>query len=263
MAEVPNGRLAERVLFEPLAHWLAQLPDEMPPSLDRLDLFLQAAAGPPQSGGNSPIRFVAPPVPGMSYERRIFETGDVPTRPGNWHDAFNALVWLRFPLIKAALNARHVVARRADASRGALRDAATLFDESGMIVASADASLAEALRGHRWQEVFVERRRELKHRLRFIVFGHALYDQMRAPFFGLCGKALFVAVSRSALASPRLLADLDARLAGRLGNPAFLATPRDLSPLPLLGIPGVVDDNIDPAYYDDLRQFRPMKPARR
>lgn len=257
-------RLAKRVPYAPLAPWLAQLPDAAAPTLDRLDRFLHAAASPPLSGGNIPIRFVAPPAPGMAYERHIFETGCVPTRPGNWHDAFNALVWLRFPLIKAALNARHMgTARPGDASRGAPRDAATLFDESGVIVASADASLADALRGHRWREVFVDRRPELVRNLRFIVFGHALYDQLRAPFFGLCGKALFVAMSGSELASPRLLADLDQRLAGLLGDPAVLASPRELSPLPLLGIPGVVDDNLDPAYYDDLRQFRPLKPVRR
>ena len=130
----------------------------------------------------------------------------------------------------------------AESSRGAPRDAATLFDESGVIVASADASLAEALSGHRWREVFVDRRPDLDRSLRFIVFGHAVYDQLRAPFFGLCGKALFVALSAPELASPRLLAELDERVAGRFADPAFLATPRDLSPLPLLGIPGVTDD---------------------
>jgi hypothetical protein len=253
---------AGRVLFEPLAPWLAQLSCTAPPSLESLDRFLQASAAPLVSGGGAPVRFVAATGARMAYEARIFQTGCVPTRPGNWHDAFNALVWLRFPLIKAALNGRHVAARGGQAMRGATRDAATLFDESGVIVACADASLAEGLRGHRWREVFVERRAELAHRLRFIVFGHALYDQMRAPYVGLCGKALFVALDEAALASPRLLADLDRRIADRLADPAFLARPRDLSPLPLLGIPGVTDDNIDPAYYDDQRQFRPPRRAR-
>lgn len=259
---MPDAVLAERVLFEPLAPWLAQLPDEAPPSLDRLDLYLQTSVKPLTSGGSVRLRFVAAAAGGMPYERRIFETGCVPTRPGNWHDAFNALVWLRFPLIKAALNARHVWGQRAQSSRGAARDAATLFDESGVIVASADASLTEALHAHRWREVFVERRPEVERSLRFIVFGHAVYDQLRAPFFGLCGKALFVALPSPALASPRLLPDLDEQVAGWLADPAFLATPRDLSPLPLLGIPGVTEQSEDPGYYDDRRQFRPLKRLR-
>lgn len=263
MAEGAAGALAGRVLFEPLAPWLAQLSGTAPPSLDSLNRFLQAAAVPPLSGGGAPVRFVAATAARIAYEAHIFRAGCVPTRPGNWHDAFNALVWLRFPLIKAALNARHVAAQGGQAARGATRDAATLFDESGVIVACADASLAEALRSHRWREVFVERRAELAHSVRFIVFGHALYDQLRAPFVGLCGKALFVALDEPALASPRLAAELDKRLADRLAEPAFLATPRELSPLPLLGIPGVTGDNTDRAYYDDRRHFRPAKMPRR
>jgi hypothetical protein len=262
MAEGAAGAFAGRLLFEPLAPWLAQLSGTAPPSVESLDRFLQAAAAPLLSGGGAPVRFVAATSARMAYEAHIFQTGCVPTRPGNWHDAFNALVWLRFPLIKGALNARHVGAQGGQGSRGATRDAATLFDESGVIVACADASLAEGLRCHRWREVFVDRRAQLARSVRFIVFGHALYDQLRAPFVGLCGKALFVALDQPALASPRLPAELDRRIADRLADPAFLARPRDLSPLPLLGIPGVTGDNIDPAYYDDRRQFRPPTTSR-
>ncbi len=254
---------AGRVLFEPLAPWLAQLSGTAPPSLDSLNRFLHAAAAPPLSAAGAPVRFVAATASRIAYEAHIFRTGCVPTRSGNWHDAFNALVWLRFPLIKAALNARHLAAPGGQTARGATRDAATLFDESGVIVACADTSLAEGLRSHRWRDVFVERRAELARGVRFVVFGHALFDQLRAPFVGLCGKALFVALDEPALASPHLLADLDHRLADRLAEPAFLATPRELSPLPLLGIPGVTADNTDPAYYDDRRQFRPAKTSRR
>ena len=30
-------------------------------------------------------------------------------------------------------------------------------------------------------------------------------------------------------------------------------------PLPLLGIPGATAENENPAYYDDVRQFRPAR----
>lgn len=255
-------RLAERALFEPLAPWLAQLPDGLPPSPERLNRFLADRAVPPRSGGGANLKFVAATADRLPYERHIFRTGCVPTRPGNWHDAFNALAWLRFPLAKAALNARHVQSQSGATSRGPVRDAATLFDESGVIVAGADAALADALRGHRWRELFVARRGELARNLRFIVFGHAVYDQLRTPFCGLCGKALWIASPAEELASPDLLAHLDAGLSSRFADPTFLASPRELWPLPMLGIPGVTDANLDPAYYDDERQFRPLRQPR-
>jgi hypothetical protein len=54
---------------------------------------------------------------------------------------------------------------------------------------------------------------------------------------------------------PERLAAIDRRLAEELQAGRYLA-PRDLQPLPLLGIPGLVPDNDDPAYYDDTWQFR-------
>jgi hypothetical protein len=57
---------------------------------------------------------------GLVYECRIWETGEVETRPDNWHDFFNALVWLSFPQTKIAVSAsphaapcRRRLARRA------------------------------------------------------------------------------------------------------------------------------------------------------
>jgi len=41
------------------------------------------------------------------YEPRCYLKGEVPTRAHNWHDLFNALVWLTFPATKAVINARH------------------------------------------------------------------------------------------------------------------------------------------------------------
>jgi len=99
----------------------------------------------------------------------------------------------------------------------------------------------------------------LLRRTRFVVFGHALYDQMRAPFHGLCGKALYVTMSDEAIGDPAFLGNLDARFATSLDDPGFLATPAALHPMPLLGIPGVTPDSEDPAYYDDVSQFRPAR----
>ena len=216
------------------------------------------------TGGGAPLCFVPPSAAAPSYEERVFLGGEVATRPGNRHDLFNALVWLAFPLTKAALNRRHACAlqaarEKASAARGPLRDALTQFDECGVIVAGSCPDLWAALRAHRWREVFVERRDELQHTTRFLVFGHASHDALVAPFVGLCGKALFVEVDGVWLDLPEAtaLAHLDARLAALFDTRSF--SPRDWQPLPLLGIPGATRDNECPDYYDDPRQFRPAR----
>jgi hypothetical protein len=61
---------------------------------------------------DSPQRFVAQTpqllADGLHYEQRIAQHGAIATRLGNWHDLFNALIWLRYPAIKRALNAQQV-----------------------------------------------------------------------------------------------------------------------------------------------------------
>src|ERR1019366_3597391 len=68
----------------------------------------------------TPVRFVPQPppprrgVPEVRWARDLYDDriarGEVPTRPGVWHDYLNALVWATFPLSKAALHARqHIV----------------------------------------------------------------------------------------------------------------------------------------------------------
>ena len=42
-----------------------------------------------------------PAATAIEYESRIAETGEIATRENNWHDLFNALVWLSFPAPRA------------------------------------------------------------------------------------------------------------------------------------------------------------------
>ncbi len=219
------------------------------------------------TGSGAALRFVLPFGTRGSYEDHAYLTGEIATRPDKRHDLFNALIWLAFPLTKAALNRRHVAALReagiqAGAARGSLRDALTQFDECGVVVAGRCADLWAALRAHRWREVFVRRRDELRRTTRFLVFGHASHDALAAPFVGLCGKALFIAVDEAWLVLPEVaaLAALDARLAALFAAGNF--APGDWQPLPLLGIPGATADNEDPQYYDDRRQFRAARTIR-
>jgi len=219
------------------------------------------------SGGGAPLRFVVPGASGMSYEERAYWLGEVETRPGNWHDCFNALAWLSYPLTKAALNARHHRALTRNSApgqgrRGPLRDALTQFDECGVAVVSADHGLWDDIRAHRWKEVFWTRRDEMQRSLRVFVFGHASLDMLRTPHIGLCGKSLFLHVDAEWLAQslPAQRADVDRRMAQRFSGDLYsYARPSDFHPLPLLGIPGTTPDNEFPSYYDDTRQFRPLR----
>jgi hypothetical protein len=102
------------------------------------------------------------------YEPRCYLKGEVPTRADNWHDLLNALVWLTFPKAKATINSRHYAAlthaaqAEGASERGAVRDAITLLDESGVIVPYADEGLAKLLRGFQWKELFWQQRERLE-----------------------------------------------------------------------------------------------------
>lgn len=247
-------------LFAPLRPWLARLPE----APDSTALAALAEAFPVRTDSGRPIRFAAPVADGRAYECRIWESGEVETRPDNWHDFFNALVWLAFPLTKLAITRAHVAAFRPTQAdgRGAIRDGLTHFDECGIVILSTRPELLELLRAFAWKELFVARRAEVEACMRFVVFGHATYEQLLAPFRGLTAKGLLFAIEPDFLALPaeQQQSELDRRLAARIEQDFAGTTPlrpRDLQPLPLLGIPGLTPDNADPAYYDDTWQFRP------
>jgi hypothetical protein len=246
-------------LFAPLRHWLEQLPSA--PETAELNELL--ARHPVLGGAGEPIRFVPPAADGLAYECRISEQGAVETRPDNWHDFFNALIWLSFPLSKQAITARHVAAMTpAGAERGQVRDALTHFDECGLVVLSTQPELLDLLRAHRWRELFVDRRQAVMAGMRFVIFGHATYERLLNPYRGLTAKAILYTVDDAwlDLAGTALNAAIDQRLAADFASGRHAST-RAFQPLPLLGIPGVTPDSEDPAYYDDIRQFRPAKPV--
>lgn len=265
---------ANQPLFCPLRPLLDHLPENgSTPPLDWLNAL--AAERGIVTGSAAPLRFVTPGSSGLSYEERIWWLGEVETRPGNWHDGFNALVWLSFPRSKAALNARHHQAllelqqsatipamQAAEKRRGPLRDALTQFDECGVAVVAANPELWQGIQAHRWKDVFWNRRAEVRRSLGVWIFGHASYDLLRTPHLGLCSKAVFFHVAADWFALPveQQRLDIDARIAQRFGSPLRAdRKPEYFQPLPLLGIPGATPDNEFPAYYDNTRQFRPLR----
>ena len=194
---------------------------------------------------------------GKDYEERIYLRGEVQTRSSSWHDLFNAFVWMSFPKAKAHLNAVHFheMAIQAGKNRGEMRDIATLFDESGVIVASSDESLSNMLRNFEWKRLFWEHRESVRNGMRFYVFGHGLYEKGLAPFVGLTGHGLIFPVGHSFFGFPpekqRFL--LDESFATRYSK---IRATRDFSPVPVLGYPGWTRENDLEAYYENERYFR-------
>ena len=250
-------------MFAALQPSLSRLPAGRFPQHDELN----ALTGPSLvSGGGKKIRFIPPPSRehAADYEIRIFETGEVHTRPDSWHDLFNALVWIAFPKTKAVLNRHHryeIIARKGERQRGTARDVLTLFDEGGIVVAAADARLVALLLDFRWKELFWTHRAEVGRSMCFYVFGHAIYEKALAPHKGVTAKALVVDVAPEFLSASteRQLAELDARAARYFSESRALASTRSLSPLPILGIPGWEPANEREDYYDDASQFRPRR----
>lgn len=205
-----------------------------------------------------PIRFAPQHVRcgQRDYEAGILATGLVPTRERNWHDLFNALTWLTFSRAKAALNAIQCESAPPPGEpRTARSDAATLLDESGLVLVSPDPALAESLRRHAWREACVERRDDWR-QVRVYAFGHAILEKLLAPWPGITAKCLVLQAEAPPAGAPPDW--LDAALAQACRGEA-LTLPSRLFPLPVLGVPGWWPDNADPAFYDDARVFRPLR----
>ncbi len=201
------------------------------------------------------------------YEPRCFLKGEVQSRSENWHDLLNALVWLTFPAAKAAINARHYQAlTRGDlpaaesqhSQRGAVRDMSTLFDESGVVVACAEEELVSLLRDFRWHELFWQRRAQVRKHMGFFIFGHGLYEKCLHPYVGLTGQGLVVPVGTEFFEWPleRQTIYLDDSLAQYLTDPLHCRSTSELTPVPLLGVPGWTTGNESEDYYRDTSYFR-------
>jgi Protein of unknown function (DUF3025) len=231
---------------------------------------------PPKNAPTKPIQFVPQSAlpESVAYEAFIFESGQVPTRE-NLHDFFNGLVWLVFPHTKQRLNALQygeLAAGGVQATRGALRDALTLFDENAAIWPCARAAapsiapsiapstalsaategsmqLVDALRAKQWQRAFVDLRAQWQGKPP-VLFGHALLEKLVTPYKSITAHVYIAQAATEAIA----VTELDVTTALQL-RAAVLAT-KPFIPLPVLGVPGWWAANEDPAFYDDTQVFR-------
>ena len=197
------------------------------------------------------------------YEPRCYLSGEVQTRENNWHDLFNALVWLTFPHAKAAINTRHYQALREcdayqESQRGQVRDMATLFDESGVVVVTSKTALSGLLCDFKWKELFWYQREKTSQHMEFYVFGHGLYEKLLEPYVGLTAQGLVLQAEEDFFkwSQPEKLAFLDKQIAAYLNNSAHCRSTRELNPVPLLGVPGWWDENQTESFYDNASYFR-------
>lgn len=214
----------------------------------------------PHSG--QPLRFVAQDrellADGLHYERRILERGEIATREANWHDLFNALVWLAQPGLKAAINLRQVQDLGAAGAQGRTRPqcALTHFDEAGAVVLLRDPDLLAAWDAHDWSGLFHAQAAAWRDgRAEVAVIGHALLEQ------GLAPHALHTAKCVAVLDDRIDLPEACRRVAAALAGGALLQDPQELRPLPLSGIPGWHPQQ-DEAFYRSAACFRPLRPGR-
>jgi Protein of unknown function (DUF3025) len=210
------------------------------------------------------------------YELDVARYGRLRVRAGTWHDLFNVLAWCALPATKAALNRIHTddiasggisggdLAPQARGGRGRRRDAATLLDENGALVAVADDEAADLIRTMRWTELFVGQRASVAGRVRLWAIGHGLLEKALSPYVGLTAHALLLRVDPDVLALPagEFAREADARAGAVLAHTPADFGPRVLHPFPVLGMPGFWPPNQDPDFYRNTAYFRTGRGSR-
>lgn len=197
---------------------------------------------------------------GLHYEERIATRGLVATREANWHDLFNAMVWLRYPALKRALNRQQMaqIAQVGRRERSRPQCAQTHFDEAGVIVIMRDPLLLELWDRHDWHGLFWQRRAAwLDGSIALEVFGHALLEHALTPDKLLVGKALVVMVEQGADSAQAV-----ACCANAIAEARLLRDPQELRPLPLSGIPGWHPRNADEVFHRDAACYQPLREGR-
>lgn len=252
-----RGQL-DQVVFRrwPLVDWreyAAWMQGERWPTIDELN-----AARP----GSMRERFAAQTAAllddGLHYEQRIAERGVIATREANWHDLFNACVWLRHPALKRALNGRQMaeIGVMGPRERSRPQYAMTHFDEAGVVVVLRDESLLALWDAHDWQGLFWRRRAAWQDgRAQLHVFGHALLEHALTPEKLLVGKALVVVGHDGEQALAACVAAIEAE--------CILRDPLELRPLPLSGLPGWHPAGDEESFHHHAACYQPRREGRR
>lgn len=201
------------------------------------------------------------------YEQIIAQDNIVPTRVNSWHDVFNAFIWILFPQAKKQITQYHFndIEQFGVHPRTPRRNHITHFDECGLILAVPENSLStgehvlSSLANHQWQTGFVENQSVWGQSIVPIIFGHANYEMLMAPYIGLTAKWLAVTVPGDfeQLSVASQFQVLDNAIVKRLKQFNGLAHKAILKPIPLLGVPGWFEQQTK-TFYQDTSYFRPL-----
>ncbi len=215
----------------------------------------------------------------LSFEQRIAERGEIATRVASLHDFYSALMWLRFPKVKLAINAIHLhgIAQHGTKVRSRHQQAVTHLDEAGAWVVSNHADLLGLIDAHAWQALFFANRsawslaQNQKNSasstsgpaIEARVFGHAIFELMHAPHKLVAAKVVWIVVDAHyfLLSNAEKDAALDTLVGAALTNGTVSGDPKLLSTLPLSGIPGWWPEQ-DTVFYASAPCFRPRPESR-
>lgn len=200
------------------------------------------------------------------FEARIAASGAIAMRPENWHDLLGALMWLRYPQLKLAINALQVadLPIQGTGNRTRRQQGLTHVDEAGVLVASDDITLLDAIDAHAWERLFCDRAGDYDTRWTVHVFGHALFELYRERGHLLAAKALLFEVPAGFIARPfaARAAALDAAAAAAVLGGALAADPQAMPSLPLAAMPGWIGADSTRDFVKSAPCFRPRPPGR-
>lgn len=229
----PLARFDAHARF-PRAEELSALYEERNAALGLPPLrFVEALKSKAKRGSGRPI------VLGELYEGRIIERGEVPTRPDDWHDLFNALAFITFPRAKRALHLRQYELFRARITPTTVRlpnartreqDALSLLDEGGLCIAAPPAVAASLNSGERSLDDALS-----QGAAHAIPFGHALFEHLVADL--PCPLATPYLLTVGTADEGALLGELDVALARALSDPSAFRAPSGVRGLSLPELP--------------------------
>ena len=259
LQELPPAGATSSAVIDWSRPWFVPLASLMPQGYSVDWAQAGATAHALNASGRAPVRFVGQSAlpEGLAYEQFIHATGTVPTRD-NLHDFFNGLCWMAFPQTKKKLNqlqAAEIAREGVQQTRGAVRDALTLFDENAAFL-HAPQALWDALLARDWQRLFVDLR-PLWAEARIVLFGHALLEKLVFPRKPITAHVYRSQYAINSGADGFTVAQFDTWMAADV-NAAWL-TGKPFAPLPVLGVPGWWPDNESPSFYEDILVFRPPK----
>jgi len=208
---------------------------------------------------------------GLSFEARIAEQGVIATRPDSLHDFYSALMWLRYPRVKQAINQIHMqgIVLHGTKQRSRHQQAVTHLDEAGAWIFSDSDALFELADQHAWEPLFWQHAKAWQNRsplgsIRAAIFGHAIYELMHAPHQTLAAKTIWVKVPKDFFMLATATQDfaLDHCISAALLAGTHAHDPKPLATLPVSGIPGWDARTDEQDFYQTAPCFRPKPPGR-